>query len=231
MRKSLIAGAVAVGLASVAISTQAATVVGTIPMGANQNNQVIAPLTLIEGWYGANVYLIGGPATIEAKLIGREAGNTNSFHWGGNQIFSLGGGTSGTLSAPLAGIDTFNNVASGLLNFEFKTSAGGAAANVKNGENDEPNNNNGNFFVTFTNSTDFNTIDQVKNNSTAGGGTTAWLFYDDLGAGPDDNHDDLVLRLTITSGGSFTVPEPTSLGLVGASLLGLGIASRRRRKA
>ena len=50
--------------------------------------------------------------------------------------------------------------------------------------------------------------------------STLYLFLDDGGAGPDDNHDDFLVRMTLTS-----VPEPTTIGLLGLGLLVLG---RRR---
>ena len=53
---------------------------------------------------------------------------------------------------------------------------------------------------------------------------TAWLLWDDSGAQADDNHDDLIVRLTYRS-----VPEPGTLALLGLGLV--GVAMFRRRKA
>jgi len=54
-------------------------------------------------------------------------------------------------------------------------------------------------------------------------GNTAWLLWDDSGANVDDNHDDLIVRLTYRS-----VPEPGTLALLGLGLVGVALVRRRK---
>lgn len=236
LRKTLFAASALVGLALAAPVAQAA-VIGTIPgVGVvPNNNQVMAPLTKAEGWYGANVYLIGGPSQITATLIGFEAGWTNRFFWGGAQTFVTTAQQLGTLGAPIGTQVVLSNVLSGLLPFVFATNGGGnataaAAGTVANGANFMPASGRGNFFVTFGTCPQIACIDTTINGSTAAGGTVAWLFFDDTGGRVDDNHDDLVVRLEIT-GGRIVIPTPASFALLGVGLLGLAAIARRRRAA
>ena len=59
-------------------------------------------------------------------------------------------------------------------------------------------------------------------------GTTAWLLWDDSGAGPDDNHDDMVVRVRISS--ATAVPEPSTVALLSLSLAGFGWFVLRQRQ-
>jgi PEP-CTERM motif len=57
-------------------------------------------------------------------------------------------------------------------------------------------------------------------------GNSVWLFWDDSGAGPDDNHDDMLIRAVLSP--STPVPEPGTLALFGLGLLGMGLARRKK---
>ena len=213
--KMVAAAAAASVLALAAGAASAAAYVGTIP-GLAASNQFLNLFTggsSVQGWYGANLYLVGGPATIQVEYFGAEAGADNTFDFAsGGCVRSHAGGTgdgAGTFSASapagLGGEDVIvancsvANVASGLLDFLFTTSAG---LSVVNGANRDNTDLTSNYFMTFDSNY---ALDTTTTDGTRGSGQSVFIFFDDSGAANDDNHDDMVIRLSIT-GGSFTVP-------------------------
>ncbi len=108
-------------------------------------------------------------------------------------------------------------MSSGLLPFSFSSSGGGTATNGSNPDGSvEPSPIN--FFVSIT----------ANPSATSGQSLDLWL--DDNGAGPDDNHDDMMIRLSIDQGSISTVPLPAALPLMISGLAGLGLIARRRKR-
>lgn len=223
MKNLLTAGAVAAAMTAGA--AQAATY-GTIPE-PGQTNEILGSLGLgpsLGGYFGADLYLAGGPATVKATVLGYEAGWTNTFAFGALS-FSSGGG----LAFNALGLASSTQLlAPGLLSFSFKTNKGtGTAADdltVTNGANNANTPGLANFFVSFLPT------------PTATFGQSVLVFFDDTGGfrpgfTDDDNHDDLVVRFDIVGEGRIApVPVPAAGFLLVGALGGL-VALRRRRTA
>ena len=209
-------GLVALVLALGAAQSVEALTIGSTPGPAN--NQVIP---LVEGFYGANFYLnAGGPLTFEVEFYGKEAQFLDAFYINNSFVFD------NQNYAP--GFTTTVLIAPGLMNFHFTINGGGPVA--VNGANPDPSANVPNFFATLALGPLVSDLDTNIDGNVNWGGTTLWLALDDGGAGPDDNHDDIVIRMTLLGRdpGTFQVPDGgATLSLLGCALLGLGALRRR----
>ena len=243
MTRILTATAFAAGLALSAGAAQANLMInggtaGLIPAGAsNANNSdndfldqfgntFFDPADLIDvdgngsrigigGFFGA--FLTGTGPAYKFEFFGSEAGYNNQLIFGapytGTPAIETGGGTGGGngdfQATPLA---TF---VSSDLDFIIRSWNGttniGQAENSANGNPDDSNDgvNVPNFFLSF-------------GDDTTRSGRSVWLFLDDGGAQENDNHDDMVLRISV-------VPLPPAVLMLGLGLAGM--AGLRRMQA
>lgn len=142
---------------------------------------------------------------------GKEAGYNNTFY-AGDLSYTTGFTPTeqNYFGAPVE-IGTVA-VDAGVLGFEFCTQDYGLnnLGCISNAQND---------------GTELNSVRSIALNVSD---STAWLFWDDSGGGPDDNHDDMLVKAVFTP--SYAVPEPGTLGLLGMGLLAVA-GSRRFRKS
>ncbi len=211
---------------------------GFIPGGAPASNTfldgVFFPgLTTIQGYYGSQIlYTVLGIGNVTIDYFGAEAGFHNQFLYAGvlpNAGFDHTAGLQKAVNntTPISSASfALASGTSAILDFSY--SVNGATAPTpgggpKNGIN--PINTPGsqpNFFAACD-------PVQAAGPATATNCDTIWVFLDDNGAGDDDNHDDYLVRITVTDT-PRDVPEPASFALIGSGLLGLGLIARRVRK-
>jgi hypothetical protein len=185
-------------------------------MPVASNNEFAGPLAGL----GVTSYVLGttlgtdSAGSVSFYYYGKEAGYSNQFQAAGGISHTTGFAPSyqNYFSAPIALGSVGVGAGANLLDFQFcaftwSTTSGGCVTNLQN-----------------------DALQYSSRQSIAMSlvGDSAWLFWDDSGAGPDDNHDDMVIRAVFTP---TQVPEPQTLGLLGAGLLGVWFSMRRRERS
>jgi hypothetical protein len=214
MNLSTVAAALTAAALGFGVATPASAIVMSQISTADQNDGVnpIYGTDTRNGWYGADLHLFGGPADVTVTFLGREAEFDNMFLWDGVPIFSNSSFGNDVFSNAGFASQTFLNVDSGLLPFSFST-PNGDAVNGSNPDNVDPGT--PNFFASWDN----------DENGLFGPSLVMWL--DDANE-VDDNHDDMAIRISVSSGNIGIIPLPASVFMLLAALGGLGLVSRRR---
>lgn len=191
-----------IALVAAASSAQAGliSVTGGADHIAPLNNNFVAGATYN---IGGNVYA-DSDVHLTYTYLGYEAGYSNDFS-------AIGGSVLLNNKSNSVGDNDSGYALAGLLDFEFTTYGTNPNVTIENGSNLQIG-----ALQSFATMIDYTWSD--------GTGYDAVLFFDDSGAGPDDNHDDHIIGVT-----AVKVPEPGTLALFGLGLAGMGIATRKRQ--
>jgi PEP-CTERM motif len=215
MRKVLIGLALAVCAAAPAAAVQFTVTPGTVTAVPNNNNfkSNLSALGLVNyaSRTGTSISLTG-PATLTFEYIGSESGYRNKFTVTGVSGFSYQEGSGGLEAWNAAGVDFGTALAypgGAITNWQF--SSPGKPTPGPFGLGTEQ------FGVFLPGRVAFSS-------------NVIYLGYDDEPGSDDDNHDDMIIRITaVGNGGPLGgVPEPASWAMLIAGFGLVGAAQRRR---
>jgi hypothetical protein len=133
--------------------------------------------------------------TFDLTYLGSEAGFSNNFNFGGSTIFN-------NKTASVGDMATVGSL-TGLLDFEYFSVNTGSG--VSNGANFPINS-----FQSFAILSDYTHLGVMYDRI---------VFFDDSGAGPDEDYDDMIVGFNAVE----EVPSPGSLALMGIGLFGMGL--------